>query len=538
MAEDSASRRKLIAAVSSAGLYGLAGCTDGGGTTTTSEETPSTPQENSTTIFVSPDGDDDNAGTQDAPVTTIQTALQTVGPGETVHLLPGEYRQTIQTVQDGEPDNPITVTGSADAVLRPSSGSSDAVTITHHHFHLRGITINGLLEPDHDYEDYNAWVDRCVFITPTPRYDEGVEYVTGAVIEPAKIGNSAKAMIQTIRTRDASIGDFEVIGPAGMQFDPRVENYEKGHIREIVYIGNAEVARGTDYYPYETLDKSRNIRVHHIDNSAGYRHNELVDIKLGSTDITVEYCTTRNGCHNSEGTVDAVITIQGNDCTVRWNDIQECPLGVGFGSWAPSDDVDGAEWSQNNAVYGNTIRDFAAGPFRLWSNPERSLGPVSFDDQRVICGNEIERGDPPIDPWVPETNGYESTVADRRGQDEAIITVEERSNQHQHHPAAIFVDPDTTVTWEWDDSSDDHYIVRDNRWLSDSDIPGPINGPQSHEHGEVGMYRWACSEHYEEGERTVVIVTGPEDRYSFARNDCSSDVEKGDGIGHTGGNTS
>ena len=228
MAEDSASRRKLIAAFSSAGLYGLAGCTDGGGTTTTSEETPSTPQENSTTIFVSPDGDDDNAGTQDAPVTTIQTALQTVGPGETVHLLPGEYRQTIQTVQDGEPDNPITVTGSADAVLRPSSGSSDAVTITHHHFHLRGITINGLLERDHDYEDYNAWVDRCVFITPTPRYDEGVEYVNGAVIEPAKIGNSAKAMIQTIRTRDASIGDFEVIGPAGMQFDTRVENYERG----------------------------------------------------------------------------------------------------------------------------------------------------------------------------------------------------------------------------------------------------------------------------------------------------------------------
>jgi plastocyanin len=162
---------------------------------------------------------------------------------------------------------------------------------------------------------------------------------------------------------------------------------------------------------------------------------------------------------------------------------------------------------------------------------------ATFDDQRVICGNEIERGDPPIDPWVPETTGYDGSVADKRGQGEVTITVEDGPNGYQHTPPVVFVDPGTTVTWKWTQEDGEHYIVHNNRWMHDSDIPDPGEGPQSFEHPDVGMRRWACAEHGPDGERTTVIAVSPEEEYSFACNDCGDDTPEGDGIGHTGGDS-
>jgi len=556
-------RRMVLAAVAGAAM-GLAGCntdpeqstdtatdpstpTPTGSLTATPTPSPTetdtpteTPRESQDTTFVGPDGDDGNPGTKDAPLSRIGTALEATGPGETVYLLPGEYRQAIPTVQDGEPGNPITITGPADAVVRPPPSDIETptlVNIQHNHFHLRGITLNGLIEPDRKFEDYDAYVTRCVMISPVGRKEEGLEYINDVVVEPARLGYASGPLIQTQRIRNASIGNFEVIGPPGMAFDRRVDNFQHGHVREIVYIGSPETHRGEPYYKYETLDRSRNIRIHHIDNSAGYRHNELVDVKLGSSNVTVEYCTTRNAGHNTEGTVSAALDIKGNDCTIRWNDIQECPLPVSFGAWGPSEDIDQTDWSRNNAVYGNVIRNFAAGPFRLRHKPAWDIGPVSFDDQRVICGNEIERGDPPIDPWVPPTNGSDGMIADRRGQDEVEIVVEDGPNGFRHVPPVVFVDPNTTVTWKWGENSGTHYIVRENRWMHDDTIPDPSEGPQSHEHGNVGMKRWACADHHSEGARTTVITISPEDRYAFARNSCGANVPEGDGVGHLGGDS-
>lgn len=555
------SRRSLVAALGSAGISTIAGCSSGEGTSPTSrntrsatatptepesstptdtEEPTATPHENPDTTFVGPNGDDSNPGTRDAPLSLIKTALQATDPGETVYLLPGEYHQAILTMRDGEPGKPITITGPADAVVRPPPPEIDTptlVNIQHNHFHLRGLSLNGLIEPDRKFEDHGAYVTRCVSISPVGRFEEGIDYLNDVVVEPAGIGYASGPLIQTQRIRNASIGNFKVIGPAGMAFDRRVDNFEHGHVREIVYIGSPETHRNEPFYKYETLDRSRNIRIHHIDNSAGYPHNELVDVKLGSSNVTVEYCTDRNAGHNTEGTVSAALDIKGNNCTIRWNDIQDCPVPISFGAWGPSDDIDQTEWSRNNAVYGNVIRNFAAGPFRLRDKPEWDIGPASFEAQRVICGNEIGRGDPPIDPWVPPTNGYDGTVADRRGQDEIEITVEESPDGFRHVPPAVFVDPDTTVTWKWDENSGKHYIVRDNRWMHDTTIPDPNDGPQSHEHGDVGMKRWAGSIHHDEGARTTVITVGPEDRHASARNDCTGDVPEGDGIGHLGGDS-
>jgi len=486
-------------------------------------------------IHVDPAGDDGNVGSPESPVRTIGVALERARPGDTVELAPGEYRELLRTQRDGEPDAPITVTGPPEAVVRPTADVNDAVVIEHNHFHLRGMTIDGLIDPDRKFEDYRAWIPRCVSITPRRRRDEGVEYLDDIVVEPSRLGNGARALIQVERVRNASIGNFEVIGPAGMQFDPRVDNHEVGHIREIVYVGSPEVHRGEDYYGYDTLDRSRNIRIHHIDNSAGYEHNELVDVKLGSTDVTVEYCTDRNAGHNTEGAVNAAIDLKGNDCTVRWNDIGDCPLPLSFGAWAPSEDVDGGEWSQDNAVYGNHIHDFVAGPFRLRN--EGDIGPVSFEDQRTLCGNRIDRGDLDIEPWMAGANGFDGLV-DERGTDSVTVEVGAGPGGRALDPAAVLVDRGATVTWDWVEGSGSHYVV--DRIRSDTDpasVPDPRLAPysESETHEMVGMTRYVCYNHHEQGMLGAVVVADDPERYAFTAADCEGSLPEGDGVGHTGG---
>jgi halocyanin-like protein len=460
-----------------------------------------------TTLYVSPDGDDGNSG------------------GDTVELAAGEYREEVWTTSGGDADAPITVTGPSDAVVRPPAGSGDVFRIRHSHVHLRGMTIDGLLEPGRKYDDYGAWVDRCVFVTPVGRYDqdtgEGPEYLYDVVVEPARMGNCARAMVQVQRLRDASIGDFEVIGPAGMQYDRRVANHETGHVREIVYVGSPETQRGEPYYKYDTLDRSRNIRIHHIDNSAGYRHNELVDVKLGSTDVTVEHCTTRNAGHNTEAEVNAAIDLKGNDCTVRWNDIGDSPLPFSFGAWAPSDDVNGGDWSQNNEIVGNHVHGFATAPFRMRN--EGDVGPVSFEDQRLFCGNGVVRGTPPVDPWVGTANGYDGTVVDRRGNSAVTIDVGTGPDGQAFGPPVVVVDRGTTVTWDWVDGSGEHYVVRQERVDDDpSTVPDPRTAPyyESKTLDHVGFYRYACYAHHDQGMRGSVLVRDDEQRWGFTRDKC------------------
>ena len=330
MSDISSSRRRILATLGFVTSSVVAGCGDN--TETDDADTAE--------YYASPDGEDDNDGSQNSPLETVTEGLSRAQPGETVRLQPGEYTEAIFTVRDGDPDNPITIKGPEDAIIRPPPETYSAVTIRHHHTHLRGMTINGLINADQKYEDWKAWAANCVQISPLSRADEGVEYVRGAVVEPAKVGNTRRALIQTARIRDAVIGGFEVIGPTGMKYNPRVANYEIGHIGEIVYTGTPADAHKMSWNPYDTPERTRNVRVHHIDNSAGYSHNDFVDIKPGCTNVTVEYCTDRNAGHNTEGLVGRAIPISGNDCTIRWNDIGDCPSPIGFASWK----MDETEW--------------------------------------------------------------------------------------------------------------------------------------------------------------------------------------------------
>lgn len=550
MSDIYSSRRRMLATLGLVTTGVLAGCnestesdtadsptesesrepiTESRATETKSETATRTP--NTADYYLSPDGADDNDGSQENPLATVSEGLNRAQPGETIRLTPGEYTEAIFTVRNGKPENPITIEGPEDAVIRPPPETYSAVTIRHHHIHFRGMTITGLIDPAEKYEDWRAWAGNCVQISPISRADEGVEYIRGAVVEPAKAGNTRRALIQTVRIRDAVIGGFEVIGPTGMRYDPRVANHKIGHVGEIVYGGEPADAHKRPGYPYDTPERTRNVRVHHIDNSAGYSHNDFVDIKPGCTNVTVEYCTDRNAGHNNEGLVGPAINVHGNDCTIRWNDIGDCPSPIGFASWK----MDETEWGQNNAVYENYIHGFAAGAFNFRTRKGVELGPA---DQRTLCGNQIERGNPDIEPWVPEANGFDREIADRRGQEAVSIRVGSGPNGHAFDPPVVIVDPGTTITWEWVEDSGAHYVVSRVRVNSDpEDIPDLIEGSYSTSVTvEIPeMKRYVCYNHHDEGMRSAVVVAAEEGRYEYAMGECDSSIPDSDEIGHTGG---
>ncbi len=58
--------------------------------------------------YLSPDGDDEAAGTREAPWQTLQQASETAAAGDTVILLPGRYEGQLRPVNSGTEQGPIT----------------------------------------------------------------------------------------------------------------------------------------------------------------------------------------------------------------------------------------------------------------------------------------------------------------------------------------------------------------------------------------------------------------------------------------------
>lgn len=366
-----------------------------------------------TDYYVGPDGANTNPGSRERPLGTIQHALSRAQPGDTIHVLPGRYTQRAVTRRAGTAENPITITGPKDAVFSAYGG----LNIDHSHVHVTGLTFDGLVDrsaPD----DPESYTQVPISINPSggqaarDQYEERLpesEYLTDIVVKPHAIGNARAAMIKHEYADDVEIGEFEVIGPAGLKFTlgDRI-----GHNSEIVYLGTPPVK---DAAP----DLSENIHVHHIDNSAGYDHAEMVDCKTGISDVTIEYCTDAGGAYEAiaDDSNGAAVVVGATDVTVRWNVLSngayagiEVNSDVAATADPPAVYEDGGT---DNAFYGNRL---VGNGGRAISFPYAESGQGQAD-QRVVCGNEFD-GETNGDPDVPCSEDIPTTdVIGHRGGD-------------------------------------------------------------------------------------------------------------------------
>lgn len=357
-------------------------------------------------------------GSRESPLHTIGAALDVAGPGDTVRVASGEYVERIEPPNGGEPGEPITITGPPDAVIRSDPAEYNVVLIRESHVHLRGLSIDGLENPDApgDVDSYSR--AQLVQLRPPKHVDR---YLRDVVIAPHRIGNTMKSLVSVERSRNVEVGPFRVIGPAGAGY---LYTDEAGHNGEIVYVGTSPSNLGTDWHPWTEYDRTADVHVHHVDNSAGHPHSELVNTKLGTHDVTVEYCTDGGGSQNTEDYPAASVRLQSYGATVRWCDLRD---GGGFGVEVASHTAHDAQERKSaeelteaerrggtdNAIYGNRVTGFEEGAFDF---PDADLGQDSAA-QRLFCGNQYDGetdGEPgvPCPGSVPEGEGTGHTGGD------------------------------------------------------------------------------------------------------------------------------
>jgi len=117
--------------------------------------------------------------------------------------------------------------------------------------------------------------------------------------------------------------------------------------------------------------------------------------------------------------------------------------------------------------------------------------------------------DPDYGDWFANVGNFEGTV-DRTGEDEVRIEVGAEGNggPFAFSPAAVHVDPGTTVVWEWNGEGGGHNVY--------SDDPG-FESPTHSEAGSTyalkfegqGVCEYACAPHEAMGMKGAVVVGEP-----------------------------
>ncbi len=330
--------------------------------------------------------------TPDETFETIQAAVDAATAGDTVTVPAGTYREKITTARSGTADEPITIVGPESAVLRGARGAYGIVRINHSHIHLRGLTIEGLLDPDHPDRLASYVTGQLVQTRPPLSTDD---YLRDIVVAPHAIGYSRRSLVGLERTVGAELGPTRISGLAGGNYQLGGEESRNG---ELFYIGTSHSNLGADWHPWTELDETRDVRIHHIDNSEGHPHAMAVDLKEGTRNVTVEYLTDRNAGHVGTDETPGAISFKSQDSTARWCDIADSPIGVEF---APATD--------EQPVAGNDIYGCRIGDIERESVIIRSDTPI-VDDQGIVCGNQVEGFDGPQPAACPSEIPTSETV--------------------------------------------------------------------------------------------------------------------------------
>ena len=115
------------------------------------------------------------------------------------------------------------------------------------------------------------------------------------------------------------------------------------------------------------------------------------------------------------------------------------------------------------------------------------------------------------DGWFAETENFDGTTLDARGQDSLTVAVGAEGNggQFAFDPPAVWVDPGTTVTWEWTGEGGDHNVVASDGSFRSGDPTG--SGTYEYTFDAAGTATYFCDPHRGLGMRGAVVVGQPGD---------------------------
>lgn len=133
-------------------------------------------------------------------------------------------------------------------------------------------------------------------------------------------------------------------------------------------------------------------------------------------------------------------------------------------------------------------------------NGETPEGVAESADEQVSGELDLEAQ---TEQWLGGIRGFE-TIEDRTGESEVVVRVGAGTGL-SYAPAAVRVDPGTTVRWRWTGNGGLHDVA-----FRNADVKTSLRGEQgetfTHTFAEPGEYRYECTPHTSVGMRGVVIV--------------------------------
>jgi len=166
--------------------------------------------------------------------------------------------------------------------------------------------------------------------------------------------------------------------------------------------------------------------------------------------------------------------------------------------------LDGQKIGPAFSAYAQVDPGYRWRTFDEWSGGDLEPGGHSF---RVEC-TENASGSPDYGTWFDNTSNYDGTTYNERGKDTVNVAVGASGNggDRAFSPPAIWIDPGTTVDWNWVDSDGYHNVVEENGVF---DSGGTIQSDSytfSHTFENEGLYRYYCENHDGDGMRGAVVV--------------------------------
>lgn len=311
---------------------------------------------------------------------SLTAALAEAGPGDTISLADGTYREPIITVVAGEEGNPLVIEGGPGAVISAFSGDRDlmwsqkVVDVRHSWITLRGFTVDGHLDSK---EEEESFVDKCIWVEglgePTTQAYRGSTVETsliGFVMDGMTVMNCGMECVRLRNWVTNSVITNNVIEDCGI-YDFRFRF--DGKIGEAIYVGTSsnQWTDGPDGCNYNLISE----------NMLRPRGNECVDVKEGASfnvienNICVDQRDPESGCYDSRG----------NRNIFRYNSAEQCTgAGIRLGGHV----VDGFTYGVDNDVYGNHFESTGAGSIKARQDP-----------QGLVCGNTCDEdsGDCEVD---------------------------------------------------------------------------------------------------------------------------------------------
>ena len=143
------------------------------------------------------------------------------------------------------------------------------------------------------------------------------------------------------------------------------------------------------------------------------------------------------------------------------------------------------------------------GTFKYVCTPHQSLG---MKGAVVVGSGGGGVSEPNYGGWFSDVSNYDETV-DQRGESEVSVEVgvDNGGQPYGFGPAAVRIDPGTTVVWEWTGRGSSHNVVAEDGSF-ESDLASEEGYTFSHTFESEGVYEYVCVPHESLGMKGAIVV--------------------------------